>query len=460
MLTNLAHSQLQLPTGVPGLDEVLGGGIPESSFTVIGGGPGTGKSTLAQQFLLANVSAERPAVYFFGPGQPCPSAPDQNVHVVHLGEQLGERDASRVLDLLVRETYTSHACFVVVDLVRGLTHPAVWDDIVLYFTTCGATSLLIADIDESDVASSAADVIVWLSQPASAGGSRTLRVMKARGQEPISGPQAMRITHEGMQVFPRWPTPRQRVERPRSPTRLSVGIDGLDQLLGGGAPVAASVLAEGPSGSGKSVLATQFITECGHDGYPGVVLLFEERPDRFIARAEGMSLELERLNRCGIIDVLSFRGRDLSADELMYEVQRAVMRVGARCVVIDSTAGLELILNSDNVVDCVWRLLDSLSGMGLTVWLNDTPAPATRPSLRSFADDVIELRRVERDGQLEKYLEVVKVSCRAPSAGAHQYEITERGMELLPRTGQLQHATNGTHGHVIGYNGFAVSRSA
>ena len=457
MSTHLAHlTQLLLPTGVPGLDDVLGGGLPESSLTVIGGGPGTGKSTLAHEILMANVSNERPGVYFFGPGQRCLELANADIHDIYLGDQLGERDASRVLDLLVRETYNSHACIVVVDLVRGLTHPAVWDDIVLYLTTCGATSLLIADSHESDVASSAADVVVWLRQSSSAGGARTLQVVKARGQEPLPGRHAMRIADEGMQLFPRWPTPRRRVERWRSPTRLSVGIDELDQLLGGGAPAAGSVLVEGPSGSGKSILATQFITECGHDGYPGVVLLFEERPDRFIDRAEGMNLQLERLKRCGIIDVLSFRGRDLSADELIYEVLRAVTQVGARCAVIDSTAGLELILNSDNVVDCLWRLLDALSGMGVTVWLNDTPAPATRPSLRSFADDVIELQRVERDGHLEKRLEVVKVSCRASIAGAHQYEIGERGVELVTRIHDAEHASNG---HVIGYNGFAVSSS-
>ena len=469
--TNLAHSRLQLPTGVPGLDDVLGGGIPESAFTVISGGPGSGKSTLAQHILMANVSAQRPGIYFLGPGQPRPDPACPDVHYVYLGDQLAERDASRVLDLLVRETYNHDARFAVVDMVRGLTHPTVWNDVVLYLSNCGASSFLISDGAESDAALSAADVVVSLRQSLSAGAPRTLQVMKVRGQEPLSGPHAMRITREGMQVFPRWPTPSRRVERLRTPTRLSVGIDELDELLGGGAPIGGSLLVEGPSGSGKSILATQFISECGHNGYPGLALLFEERPDRFIARADAMHLELERLNRCGIVDVLSFRGRDLSSDELIYEAQRAVRLIGAQCVVIDSTAGLELILNSgDDVVDCLWRLIDSLSGMGVTVWINDTPSHASRLSLRSFVDDAIQLRREAHDGQPVKRLEVVKVSCHASSGGVHMYEIGERGVEFVTRIrGAVEHSSNGTNGtngsngnngHVIGYNGFAVSRSA
>lgn len=462
MSTNLAHlTQLPLPTGVPGLDEVLGGGIPESSFTVIGGGPGTGKSTLAHQILMANVSHERPGVYFFGPGQRCLEQAHPDIHDIYLGDQLAERDACRVLDLLVRETYNHHACFVVVDLVRGLTHNIAWDDIMLYLSTIGATSILISDGDESDSALSAADVVVWLRQSSSPSTSRTVQVMKARGQEPLLGPHAMRVTHEGMHVFPRWSTPPRRVvQRWRSTTRLSVGIDELDRLLGGGAPSGGAVLVEGPSGSGKSILATQFVTECGHDGYPGLVLLFEERPERFIARAESLNLELERLNRCGVVDVLSFRGRDLSADELIYEVQRAVTLIGAHCVVIDSTAGLELIVKNDDVVDCLWRLLDSLARMGVTVWLNDTPSAARRPSLHALVDDVIHLRRVEHDGQRERRLEVVKVSCHTSRTGVHQYEIGQRGVEFVTRIEDDQPQPHSTNGHLIGYNGFAVSRSA
>jgi circadian clock protein KaiC len=435
---------------------------------VITGGPGTGKTTLAQQILFANTSAECPGVYFSGPGNPMHRLLrrhdidwlNRHVRFVHLGDSLAERDAARVVDTLVRETIDRPASFVVVDLVRSLIHPAVWTDIVRYLTGLEATTILIADCDPmdspADAALSSADGIVWLRHsPDGYAASRTVQALKIRGQEPLPGPHAMRVTREGVRVFPRWPTPQRRVPVWHPAGRLSVGIAELDRLMGGGAPVGGTLLVEGPAGMGKSILASQFLAESGHQGLPGLALLFEERPDRFIARAEALDLELERLNRCGLIEVLSFRGRDLSTDELIFEVQRAVTLARAECVAIDSTAGLELILNGGfQLADCLWRLLDALRGMGVTLWLNNTP-DAARPSLTSFVDDVIELQRFEHNGRVEKRLEVVKVSCNAHSAGLHAYEIGEHGFEMVKRDDERP-----TNGHVIDYNGMAVSRSA
>jgi KaiC/GvpD/RAD55 family RecA-like ATPase len=92
--------------------------------------------------------------------------------------------------------------------------------------------------------------------------------------------------------------------------------------------------------------------------------------------------------------------------------------------------------------------------MGVTLWLNNTP-DAARPSLTSFADDVIELHRTEHNGRLEKRLEVVKVSCNAHAAGLYPYEIGEHGFLLIKRDDERS-----SNGHVIGYNGMAVTRSA
>jgi circadian clock protein KaiC len=401
--------------------------------------------------LLANISDDRAGAYFFGPGQqPAPLAP--NAYCVYLGDQLTEREAARVLETLVREAYNLQASFVVVDLVQGLTDRALWNDIVMYLSVSDVTSVLVADASPSDASLSAADSVVSLRQT-SAG--RCIQVLKARGQEPLPGAHAMRITHAGARVFPRWPTPLRRVERVDASARLPVGVEQLGRLMGGGAPVGGTVLVDGPSGSGKSILATQFIAECAHDGHPGVVLLFEERPDRFLSRAAAMDLELERLQRCGMVDVLSFRGRDMPVDELIYEVQRTVISTRAECMLIDSTAGLELIVG-DDFQDCMWRLLDSLTGMGVTVWLNHSPAAGERSFLGALADDVIELRQVEHNGRAAKYLEVVKASCYVPARGAQMYEIGERGLEMLKRVDDEHPSSNG---HVVGYNGVTVMRN-
>ena len=395
---------VQLPTGVPGLDEVLGGGIPEHACTLIAGGPGTGRTTLAQQIILANASSGRPGVYFTGPGEPpakllryqqqlmfCDTDKlNQSVHVVSLRQCAAHNDARRVLDTIGCELEDRRPSFVVVDLVRALASTALWNELALYLASYPATTILIGDCDlldrASDVAASTADAIVVLRQALEGWSTvRTIQALKVRGREPLTGLHSLRLSWEGMRVFPRWPTPQRRVARVRPVERLGVGIHALDHMLAGGLPAGDSLLVEGPSGSGKSVLATQFIAEGAHQGQPGVVFLFEERPDRFIARAEAFDLELERLIKAGQVEVLSFRGRDLSADELIEEVHRAVARTRAQRVVLDSAASLDLVLNgSAGVRDCLWRLLDGLTGSGVTVWLNSTRMSSRQRSCRSW----------------------------------------------------------------------------
>jgi circadian clock protein KaiC len=265
--------------------------------------------------------------------------------------------------------------------------------------------------------------------------ARTIEAVKVRGQQPMPGQHGVRLTGDGVEVFPRWPTPtvRQPWSYPRTP--LAVGMDEVDRILGGGVPMGDALLVEGPSGTGKSILATHFIAHGGHSGEPGVVFLFEERPDRFVERAEAFNLGLARLVRAGMVEVLSFRGRDMSSDEVIAEMHREIRRVGARRVVIDSAGSLELVLTrSSSLQDCLWRLLDGLTGAGVTVWLNSTP-DAARPSLAPLVDDVLVLQRVEHETSLENRLVVTKMRWNPHDATLVAYQIRPEGMRVSePRT--------------------------
>jgi predicted ATP-dependent serine protease len=135
-----AAPPLLLPSGVPGLDEILGGGIPKSSLTVIGGPAGSGKTTLALQIAFANATSEQSAIYFCGQAESAQRlqqnheqlkffdqhSVDRDVHFVDLGPHFSERDSSRVLDSIARDIAALEPGVVVVDLPRTLTPPAVW----------------------------------------------------------------------------------------------------------------------------------------------------------------------------------------------------------------------------------------------------------------------------------------------------------------------------------------------
>jgi circadian clock protein KaiC len=441
---------LLLPSGVPGLDEVLGGGLPESSLTVIGGGAGTGKTTLALQIAFANASLEQPVLYFCGATEPPESLQQhhqerrffkserlqRDILPLDLGPHFTERDTSRVLDGITSEIAEWQPSLVVVDLPRSLTPPGMWSELLAFVVSRLTTCVLIADGAQLDPALeptlSAADNVVWLERSPV---GRTLEAVKVRGSTPMPGQHAARLGEEGLRVFPRWPTPWRGHIRAAATERLSTGVDGLDRLLGGGLLTGGSMLLEGASGSGKTVLATQFIAECGHQGLPTLALLVEERADRFIARADAMDMQLDRLVQGGLVEVRSLRGRAVSADELLHVIQRAVVALGARSIVLDSVSGLDLVL--DDVRDFVWRLTDTLCSAGVGVWLNHLCGMRLRP----LVDDVLELTHL--DGQ--RRLEVVKSSHLLKGQAVVSCEIGRRGIEVLA------HDAPRTNGHLVNY---------
>jgi RecA/RadA recombinase len=160
---------LQLSTSVPGLDDVLGGGLPERSCTAIVGDPGTGKTTLAQHILFTSAASGRCGVYFAGPGE-SPSKVlshqqqlsffdtgqlDHAVYLRRLSHSVVEGDPATVLAAIAHQIEARQADLVVVDLVQALTPTTRWKDLVFYLARCPITSILIADCEALDTPPSA-----------------------------------------------------------------------------------------------------------------------------------------------------------------------------------------------------------------------------------------------------------------------------------------------------------------
>jgi circadian clock protein KaiC len=163
-----------------------------------------------------------------------------------------------------------------------------------------------------------------------------MQIMKMRGQAPIPGLHTFRITGDGVQVFPRVivapreaspPVAAKAADVPRP--RLSIGVKGLDDMLDGGIPAGYSVLLAGPSGSGKSVLATQFISEGARRGEPGIIAVFEKRPSEY-SQDDANGQRFHRLVREGNIGIIHTRPLDLSIDEMLNEIVDRWHRPSAR----------------------------------------------------------------------------------------------------------------------------------
>jgi circadian clock protein KaiC len=415
----------RLSSGVPGLDEVLGGGIPEYSFNLVSGGPGCGKTTLAHQIMFANAQPERPALYLSILGEPPIkmlryqqqfsffdiSKVNGSVRFVHLGQEALDGGLDRVLARIAEEVQKTDPSIVVVDSFRAVVRGSAGRP----------ESELYQAIDRNSVV-------------------RKLQVVKMRGQGQIPGLHTVRIAEGGLLVFPRLPMPEERqvAEKPQQ-ARLSTGVEALDQMMGGGIPSGYTVLVAGPSGSGKTVLSNQFLIEGARQGQPGILAIFEKRPSEYL-KTTPHGEEFARLVQQSKLEVLYLRPLDLSIDETLLALREAVLRTGAKRAVIDSLSGLELALAPTFRVDfreSLYRMFGALTVMGVTVLstaeLSDSYTELSfSPQAVSFLTDAVIIQRyVQIEGRLDRLMAVVKVRASQHSKDLRSYHITEDGLIVM-----------------------------
>ncbi|MBI5549693.1 MAG: AAA family ATPase [Deltaproteobacteria bacterium] len=459
-----------LSTGVQGLDAVLGGSLPDFSFNLLVGEPGTGKTTLAHQILFKNATEERPGLYFSVLGEPPikmlryqqqfeffdQSKVGRAVHFVNLSEAALTRRVEAVLDAVVAETERLRPGLVVVDSFRTVTPVAgeapaselqdFTHRLALFLASREATTFLVGEYSEQEPPDNplftVADGILWLTNALHRHSSvRKLRVAKMRGRAPLSGAHTFRISSQGLQVFPRAGVlPAAGMRRVES-TRASTGVAALDAMMSGGIPRGDLVLVSGPSGSGKTALSTQFIGAGGARGEPGVIAAFEEHPDVYLDRAKGLGDDLRGMTERGLLEVIYLRPLDLSVDETLYEIHRAVKEKGARRLVIDSLSGFEISLAApfrEDFRESLYRLVGALTATGVTILLTaevaeDFTSLEISPQVVSFLTDVIIVQRyIELEGHLRRMMTVVKMRNSEHSSELRLYELGPHGVTLGP----------------------------
>jgi circadian clock protein KaiC len=452
---------------VPGLDTVLGGGLPEYSFNLVAGGPGAGKTILAHQIMFANATVARPALYFTVLGEPTlkmlryqrqfkyfdPELAGSAIHFVNLSAEVLNRNLDEVLNRIVSEIERANPGIVVVDSFRTIggqagmsQRDATFDldrfvqRLALHLTTWEATSFLLGEYGEEEQRNpvfTVADGILWLSQATDRNSVvRKLQVIKTRGRAPMPGLHTFRITDDGLQVFPRIPEHR-RLRHEQQRRRLSTGVPGLDEMIGGGVVAGDAVMLTGPAGSGKSTVATQFIAEGLRQGETAVIAVFEEYPEDYLARADARDSRIGKMIRDGKLELIYLRPLDLSVDEALAAILEAVQRLGAARIVIDSLSGFEVALAPtfrEDFRESLYRLVGTLTATGVTVFMTaEVPegfadARFTSEKVSFITDEIIVQRYVEIEGELLRVMAVIKVRGSDHSHEFRTYEITPNGI--------------------------------
>ena len=455
----------RLATGVPGLDNLLGGGLPEFSFNLIAGTPGSGKTTLAHQIMFSLARPDNRALYFTVLGEPALKMLryqqqftffdidkiKDSIRFVNLSADLLEGDFDRVLHRIVKEVQDYAPSMVFVDSFRSVVQSAKRVDLGaselqrfvqqlgMQMTSWQATTFLIGEYllpeAESSPVFTVADGIIWMSQNLHRNSMvRKMQVVKMRGQGQAPGLHTFRINEAGIQVFPRAIVGRggmpEHTEVAKGDGRLAMGVVGLDEMMGGGLPVGYSLLLVGPSGSGKTILATEFLAEGLLRGEPGVIAAFEKTPSQLLSN------KLNTLVQTGQVGVIDTRALDLSIDQTLHDMIEMITRMHAKRVVIDSLSGFELALAPEFREDfrgSLYRMIAELTSMGITILmlaeLEDryTDLRFSPYGSAFLADAIIVQRYIELGGQFKRVLSVVKVRGSEHSKDIRLFDINDAG---------------------------------
>jgi circadian clock protein KaiC len=473
-------NQNRVPTGVPGLDDILHGGYLPETATLVRGPPGSGKSIFSLHFLAAGINADKIGLYI-NLGEPenyiRDTARDFEFDIDALnflnlsasGDQFqseetytlfesGEVETPSLVENIRTEIQEIDPDYVVVDPVTEFRYLAPDDHqfrsqilgLVNYLKSEGATVLLTSQAAESmpdDDLQFLVDAVINLGEESD---RRTLHVSKFRGSSVRSGHHTLQITDAGMQVWPRLNPNRH--ERERTSTKLSSGVPELDSLLSGGLTTGTMTFLSGPTGVGKTTTGLQFMKEAAGRGQRSVLYSFEEDRQTLFERAEAVNIPVKDLIDRGTLKVEVIGPEELTIDEFTSQIRSEVEDNDAEIVMIDGTSGFEQSLRGvgTDPMQHLVKIGRYLRNMGVTgIVTNEVHEitgefRATDQGMSHLADSIVVLRHVEYKGSLRKVIGVLKMRTSDYENQLRELEITEYGLRVGEPLPELRGILTGT----------------
>ncbi len=467
----------RVPTGVAGLDEILLGGLPEHGVYLIKGGTGTGKTTLALQFLLEGV--ERGVTCLFVSLSQSTrmleriaashgfSLDGVHVHAITPNEILRQQrtrqdvlvtDEIELVDIaerirgVVESVRPQRMVFDSLSFIEMLaTAPGRFEQelasLVELLSGLEVTSLFVLNEGGTGTTDMLTDGAIELDHLAEdfAGNRYRLRIEKVRGSPFRGGYHDFEIVHGGLHVYPRLTLAHRgryaEEQGGRERATYPSGIASLDQMLGDGLTAGTSCLVRGPSGVGKSSLATRYVYHSAERGHRAAYFLFEEVRDTFLRRAAALQMDLSPYVEDGTVRVVQLGGTSVLPGELAAEIRTSV-EGGAEIVVIDSLSGYYQSLPDERLLLSEIRdVIRYLSERGLLtiITLAQRPAqiglegiPLDRLDIGESVDVTIELQYVEAGSELAKCMSVIKRRDGDHEKGMRELIIGAQGLRVGP----------------------------
>jgi circadian clock protein KaiC len=471
-----------ITTGIPGLDSVLMGGLPRDRVYLVQGEPGSGKTTLALQMLLeglrcgerglyVTLSESRDelvaiaeshgwqlgelAIHELANNELQPREDDENTLYVPAEVELGERVKAllAVADKVKPQRVVIDSCSEL--RLLSQTQLRFRRQLLALKTELiqrGCTVVLLDNPSVeggNELLQSLVHGVIELEQlsPEYGAERRRLRVAKLREVQFRGGYHDMSIRRSGLVVFPRLVAAEH--HRPFERENVSSGLPALDAALGGGLERGTSVLFVGPSGSGKSILATRYAVSAAERGECAAIYSFDEGAGTLFARASGLGMPLESYVQKNLVGVHQIDPAELSPGELVDRIRQAVERDKLRLLVIDSLNGyLQAMPEERFLIVQLHELLSYLRQHGvLTIlvvaqygFLGRMSSPI---DVSYLADTVLMTRYFEAQGRVRKAISVLKKRSGRHEDAIREFVVDADGVRVGPALADFQGVLTG-----------------
>ena len=471
---------VQQKTGIPGLDEILNGGLPNHILTLLSGTSGTGKTIFSFQWLFDGAKHGENGIYI-SITEPLFTAvrniesmkfydrkiiDQEKIRLIDIKEGLGLNqevvDPQSILRYVEKQVKENNAKRVVIDSITAILYTINDKAKIRQFifelkkvlATLGCTTILTSEAPEIDKYSAygieefVSDGIIILSNVVGENQIiRNLQVIKMRGIEFRTGSIIFDITSSGLLLYPKIPINRS-VAATEFKMRLSSGIKKLDTLIDGGHdgfPQGHVIMVAGNTGSGKTTFALHFLVDGLKKGESSIYIALEESTSQIKKTALEHGWDLEKYEKSGKLIFVNPDLIDVNPDKLLYQIINALNKTGARRVVLDSVSSLEsATMNKVKVREFLIQFSGFMKTMGATSLLTYLSEEAfgaesgqllgggssSELRLSSIVDGIILLRYVEREQSVAKLLNILKMRGVAHSKNIWQFEVGKDGVKI------------------------------
>ena len=457
------------PTGITGLDEITGGGLPQGRPTLVCGGAGCGKTFLGMEFLVRGASQyDEPGVFvsfeesekdllenFTSNGFDLHAMLAKNkIAIDHVFidrkeiEETGEYDLEGLfirLDMAIKEVKAKR---VVLDTIESLFSSFSNEGILRaelrrlfrWLKDKGLTAIITAErgketFTRHGLEEYVADCVILLDHRVEKQlSTRRLRIVKYRGSAHGVDEYPFLIYRTGFSMLP---ITSLGLKQAVSPERISSGIDRLDAMLSGrGYYRGSTILVSGTAGTGKTSFAACFLDSVCSRGERAVYLSFEESPSQIIRNMKSIGIDLDKWVRKGLIQFHAVRPTFYGLESHLKGMHRVIEDFKPAAVVVDPISNLVSAGDEQEVKSMLMRLMDFLKGELITTVCTDLTAGATTVQeteigLSSLSDTWILLRLIENGGERNRTLYIVKSRGMEHSEQIREFRLTDKGVQLL-----------------------------